>query len=158
MALLNQIQFEDAGQPLSRTADNAPDVKSIDIDRITRLINQIRARQGVKPVLADARLMDLALNHSLMMASNGRVANSFGPGTGLRSRLAEAGLHGVAAENVGAGHSTVDSLLQDWGRSRGHLANLASAKMTHFGFAAAVNPLSRFRTYRTLILFRPPSH
>ncbi len=158
MALFNRIHaFENVASPMSGIAD-ALVVKSIDIDRTARLINQMRARHGAKPVLADAQLTTLALNHSMMMASNGRVTNSFGPGTGLRSRLAEAGVRGVAAENVGAGHSTVDSLIQDWGRSRGHLANLASERMTHFGFAAAINPLSRFRTYWTLILFRPPSH
>jgi uncharacterized protein YkwD len=144
--------------PIEGVAGQAAAVRGVDIERATRLINTIRSRHGAKPVVFDRELADLALNHAVTMASNGRVTNSFGPGGGLRSRMAEAGLRGIAAENVGAGHSTVDSLLQDWQRSRGHLANLVHGRMTHFGLAAATNPVSRYRAYWTLILFRPASH
>ena len=92
-----------------------------------------------------------------MMAEQGRVANAFGPGTSLRSRLAAAGMRGVGAECVGAGHSTVDSLFQDWAKSRGHLKIMTSPGMSSYGFAAAANPRSKYRTYWTLILLRPSS-
>ena len=82
------------------------------------MLNNIRVRQGLPPVVQDERLVALAQDHARMMAERGRVANSFGPGTSLRSRLASAGLRGVGAECVGAGHSTVDSLFQDWALSR----------------------------------------
>jgi len=147
-----------AASPIEGVDGQATTGKFIDIDRATRLINTIRSRHGAKPIVFDQGLADLALNHAITMASNGRVTNSFGPGGGLRSRLAEVGLRGIAAENVGAGHSTVDSLLQDWQRSRGHRANLVHGKMTHFGLAAATNPVSRYRAYWDLILFRPASH
>ncbi|HSM41678.1 MAG TPA: CAP domain-containing protein [Afifellaceae bacterium] len=132
--------------------------RTIDNDHATQLINAIRARHGAGAVVHDHRLADLALNHALDMASNGRVTSSFGPGGNLGSRIARAGMRGTAAENIGAGHSTVDSLLQDWQRSRGHRQNLVDRRMTHFGLAAAANPVSRYRAYWALVLFRPASH
>jgi uncharacterized protein YkwD len=146
-----------AGQP-EGVPGRITAIKPVDIERAMRLINSIRSRHGAKPVVFDHDLAGLALSHAQAMASNGRVTNSFGPGGGLRSRLAAAGFRGIAAENVGAGHSTVDSLLQDWQRSRGHRNNLVHPKMTHFGIAAVTNPVSRYRAYWTLILFRPASH
>ena len=159
MDIQNDIsEWVAAASQLDNVAGEVRGVKSVDIERARHLINNIRSRNGAKPVLFDQGLADLAHDHAVAMASNGRVTNSFGPSGGLRSRLAAAGLRGVAAENVGAGHSTVDSLLQDWQRSRGHHGNLVHAKMTHFGLAAATNPISRYRLYWALILFRPASH
>ena len=90
MALLNEIRALDidAGSELAFDAGPVPAVKPIDIGRVTRLINRIRARHDADAVVFDKQLAALATEHCLMMASNGRVTNSFGPGTGLRSRLA----------------------------------------------------------------------
>lgn len=157
MAFLQDIQeLEALGAMAGYSAHGMLPLPSpIDISRAGKLLNQIRHRHGAGPVAPDKCLERLARVHALTMAERGRVANCFGPGTSLRSRLAAAGLHGVGAESVGAGHSTVDSLFQDWEQSRGHLRIMTSTGMARYGFAAATNPRSRYRTYWTLILLRP---
>lgn len=160
MALLQDIQelaAIDGGVGFARHG-SLPSLKSIDVGRAGKLLNQIRARHGAAPVVADERLEALAAEHAGMMADLGWVTNDFGPGTSLRSRLAAAGLRGVGAESVGAGHSTVDSLFQDWAQSRGHCKIMTQPGMTSYGFSAATNPRSRYRIYWTLILLRPSTN
>ena len=159
MAISQVIQeLEAEGGIESSRGSKLSSLKHIDVGRAGKLLNRIRVRQGLSPVVQDERLVALAQDHASMMAERGRVTNSFGPGTSLRSRLAAAGLRGVGAECVGAGHSTADSLFQDWAQSRGHHKIMTSDGMTSYGFAAAANPRSRYRTYWTLILLRPSSN
>lgn len=156
MVLLHDIQVSEGFDGIAPVrSGKLRALGQIDVGRAGKLLNRVRARYRLAPVVQDERLMALAQDHARMMAEQGRVTNSFGPGTGLRSRLAAAGLRGVGAECVGAGHSTVDSLFQDWAQSRGHLKIMTGAGMTRYGFAAAANPRSRYRTYWTLILLRP---
>lgn len=159
MTIQNDIsnRFAAVGR-MDRISGQSASAIAIDIDRAGRLINSIRERHGAGSVVGDRKLCDLALDHALALAMKGRVSSSLGLGGSLGKRIAQAGLRGLAAENVGAGHSTMDSLLQDWQRSRGHRENLVDRRMTHFGLASAINPVSRYRTFWTLVLFRPASH
>ena len=130
-------------------------VAKIDLRQAERYINQVRARHGAGPVRMEGRLTNAALSHSLMMARKGKMAHQFGPGTRFKDRIKKAGIHGSAAENVGAGYSSMQSVVDGWLRSPGHRRNLLNRKLTHIGMAAALNPASKYRTYWTLILARP---
>ena len=130
-------------------------VSKIDLRQAERYINKARARHGTGPVRMEGRLVEAALRHSLMMARKGKMAHQFGPGTRFRDRIKKTGIRGSAAENVGAGYSSMESAVDGWLRSPGHRRNLLNRKLTHIGMAAAVNPASKYRTYWTLILARP---
>ncbi len=130
-------------------------VSKIDLRQAERYINRIRKRHGAGPVHMERRLVEAAMRHSLMMARKGKMAHQFGPGTRFRDRIKNAGIHGSAAENIGAGYSSIESAVDGWLRSPGHRRNLLNRKLTHIGMAAAVNPASKYRTYWTLILARP---
>jgi len=130
----------------------------IDLRQAERYINRVRTRYGAGPVRMEDRLADAALSHSLMMARKGKMAHQFGPGTRLKDRINKAGIRGSAAENVGAGYSSVESVIDGWLRSPGHRHNLLNRKLTHIGMGAARNPASKYRTYWTLILVRPQAH
>jgi uncharacterized protein YkwD len=130
-------------------------VSKINLRQAERYINQVRARHGAGPVRMEGRLVEAALHHSLMMARKGKMAHQFGPGTRFRDRIRKTGIRGSAAENVGAGYSSIESVVDGWLRSSGHRRNLLNRKLTHIGMAAAVNPASKYRTYWTLILARP---
>jgi uncharacterized protein YkwD len=130
-------------------------VAKIDLRQAERYINQVRARHGAGPVRMEGRLIDAALRHSMMMARKGKMAHNFGPGTRFKDRIKKAGIRGSAAENVGAGYSSIESVVDGWLRSPGHRRNLLNRKLTHIGMAAALNPASKYRTYWTLILARP---
>ena len=130
-------------------------VSKINLRQAERYINQVRARHGAGPVRMEVRLVEAALRHSLMMARKGKMAHQFGFGTRFKDRIKKAGIRGAAAENVGAGYSSIESVIDGWLRSPGHRRNLLNRKLTHIGMAAAVNPASKYRTYWTLILARP---
>ena len=133
-------------------------VAKINLRQAEHYINQIRARHGAGPVRMEGRLIEAALSHSLMMARKGKMAHQFGRGTRFRDRIKKAGVHGSAAENVGAGYSSMQSVIDSWLRSPGHRRNLLNRKLTHIGMAAAHNPASKYRTYWTLILARPQAN
>ena len=130
-------------------------VAKINLWQAERYINRVRVRHGAGRVRMEDRLVEAALRHSLMMARKGKLAHQFGPGTRFSARIRKAGNYGSAAENVGAGYSSMQSVIDGWLRSPGHRRNLLNRKLTHIGMAAAVNPTSRYRTYWTLILARP---
>lgn len=130
-------------------------VAKIDLRQAERYINRVRTRHGAGPVRMEGRLIEAALHHSLMMARKGKMAHHFGPGTRFKDRIKKAGIHGSAAENVGAGYSSMQSVVDGWLHSPGHRRNLLNRKLTHIGMAAALNPASKYRTYWTLILARP---
>lgn len=127
----------------------------INLRQAERYINRVRSRYGARPVRMESRLVEAAMRHSLMMARKGKMAHQFGPGTRFKDRVKKAGIRGSAAENVGAGYSSMESVIDSWLRSLGHRRNLLNRKLTHIGMAAAVNPASKYRTYWTLILARP---
>ncbi len=124
----------------------------INLRQAERYINRVRARHGAGPVRMEGRLIKAALRHSLMMARKGKLTHQFGPGTRFKERIQKAGIRGSAAENISAGYSSMESVIDGWHRSPGHRRNLINRKLTHIGMAAAVNSASRYRTYWTLIL------
>ncbi len=130
-------------------------VSKINLRQAEHYINQVRARHGAGPVRMESRLVEAALRHSLMMARKGKMAHQFGPGTRFRDRIKNAGIRGSAAENISAGYSSIESVVDGWLHSPGHRRNLLNRRLTHIGMAAAVNPASKYRTYWTLILARP---
>ena len=130
-------------------------VAKIDLRQAESYISAVRANHGAGPVRMEGRLVEAARSHSMMMARKGRIAHQFGPGTRFSARIRRAGDFGAAAENVGAGYPSMESVMDGWLRSPGHRRNLLNKKLTHIGFAAAVNPASKYRTYWTLILARP---
>ena len=130
-------------------------VADIDLRQAERYINAVRARHGAGPVRMEGRLVKAALSHSMMMARKSKMAHQFGLGTRFSARIKRAGNYGRAAENVGAGNQSMESMVDGWMRSSGHRRNLLNKKLTHIGMAAAVNPASKYHTFWTLILARP---
>ena len=142
------------GRQLESARTAAVTIVPLDIDKAERLLNNIRRRNGAPPVALLPSLQTAAARHAASMARRGRLAHDFGHGTGLRDRLAHIEPHVMAAENVGAGFSSIESVLKGWMVSRGHWRTMADGRLTHFGLAQAVNPASRNRNYWALILIR----
>jgi hypothetical protein len=57
-----------------------------------------------------------------------------------------------AAENVGAGHSSVEDAINAWIRSPHHHENMLMKDATRFGMVVADAPNSRYRNYWALDL------
>ena len=78
-------------------------------------------------------------------------------GGSLPKRVTAAGYHwGAAAENLGAGYSSLNDVISGWKASAGHRRNLLNPNVTEIGIAAvATPPGSKHRNYWALILAAP---
>ena len=98
------------------------------------LVNDHRTDLGLKPLIHDEVLGDIAREHSEDMA-NRSVA--FGH-TGFSQRCTDAravmGGGNWCGENVAMGQKTVQAAFNSWMNSSGHRANIEKSRATHTGF------------------------
>jgi uncharacterized protein YkwD len=109
------------------------------------LINEERARRGLKPLSSNPRLADVAKQHSLDMRQNGFVGHR-SPRTGtLTDRLRQAGLPAsVLLENI-ARNDTLDGAHHGLMNSPGHRRNILDPRVREVGVGVvfAANGTSR---------------
>lgn len=110
-------------------------------------VNRLRAEAGVPPLVEDPRLDAAAQEHAEDMLARGYYDHQSPEGRQVGDRVrAEGYSWRVVAENLAAGHVSVDSALDAWMQSSGHRANLLRPNFTDFGFGLAVGPFdSRHR-------------
>jgi uncharacterized protein YkwD len=103
--------------------------------RMLALLNGVRRRAGVPPLVADAELRAIALGHSQDMA-RGHFVGHVSPTTGTpEDRIKRAGVWLVdGGENV-AQASSADGAHADLMNSPGHRANMLNRRFTHVGIA-----------------------
>ena len=98
-------------------------------------INGTRAKYGRKPLTYSPQLDRAAKTMANLMASRNTISHTLG-GT-LRERVTVAGYQGAVGENLGAGQTTLESVIQGWLNSRGHRSTLLSPNFKEFGLAGA---------------------
>jgi uncharacterized protein YkwD len=110
-------------------------------------VNRLRAEAGVPPLVENPRLDVAAQEHAEDMLARNYYDHKSPEGKQVGDRLnAEGYSWRLAAENLAAGHVTVQSVLDAWMQSSGHRANLLRPNVTDFGFGLAVGPFdSRYR-------------
>lgn len=120
-------------------------------DRVLTLTNQARAQgqdcgsQGRMPAVpalaADPWLRCAARYHSLWMAETGtfdHTSQGGDLGSSPWDRMANAGFSGSGTgENIAAGYTSPEQVVQGWLDSDGHCANLMSASATLLGVGYA---------------------
>ncbi len=120
------------------------------------LINQFRASNGLPPVIVDAALIDAARYQAVAMASANVLSHEIGGD--FTARMNSAGfVYANAAENVGAGHSSVADAINAWIRSPHHRENMLMKDATRIGMVRADAPNSRYRNYWALDLASAPA-
>jgi uncharacterized protein YkwD len=102
-------------------------------------------------VRLDPQLTRAAEQQARAMAAAGvlshDVAGSFG------ARMNAAGLGDVpTAENVGAGHRSLQAAIESWERSPGHQANLLMSDVTRIGVARVDAPGKPYGVYWAMVL------
>jgi uncharacterized protein YkwD len=127
----------------------------LDAARAARLITAYRVENGLAPVRVDSRLMQAAASYARAMGERDRISHRIGGS--LPSRVSAAGYDwGAAAENLGAGHASIDDVLAGWRRSAGHRQNLLNPHVTEIGIAAVATPAgATHSSYWALILASP---
>lgn len=134
-----------------RTATPIP----VSAGQTASLVSAYRAQHGLGPVGVDSRLMQAAATHARTMGQRDRIGH--GVGGSLPRRVSAAGYDwGAAAENLGAGYSSLDAAMAGWRNSAGHRRNLLNPNVTEIGVAAVRTPSgSKHDTYWALILAAP---
>lgn len=103
--------------------------------------NAQRARRGLAPLQTHPTLQRAAERHACDMAQRGSMTHTGSATSGPSARVKALGYRPrVTAENIGAGHLSLDKVLETWGSSSGHAANIMHPRMRDFGIGRAVGP------------------
>lgn len=101
---------------------------------VIRLVNEIRAKNGLKPLTANWELSRVARYKSQDMVDN-RYFSHTSPTYGTPFQMIKAfGLsYRSAGENIAYGYRTPQAVVDGWMNSSGHRANILNASYTQIG-------------------------
>ena len=104
------------------------------INRVLELTNEHRANNGLNPLTLNQELNASAYGHSKDMAQQDFFSHTGADGSSFSQRNQEVGyVSNTGAENIAAGDTTPESVVQSWIDSPGHNANMLNPDMTELG-------------------------
>ncbi|MFW5419568.1 CAP domain-containing protein [Nocardiopsis sp. CNT-189] len=104
---------------------------------VVSLVNEERAEAGCGPVSVDSRLTDASERHSRDMADRDYMSHHTPEGIGPGERAEEAGYSAWGGENVAAGYSSPEAVMEGWMNSEGHRANILNCDFVSIGVGEA---------------------
>ena len=130
-----QIQNYDLIYPGDRIYIPTTDTDVTDFEQeVIRLVNEIRAKNGLKPLAHDWQLSRVARIKSQDMKDNRYFAhNSPVYGTPFQMIRSFGISFRSAGENIARGYATPQAVVNGWMNSSGHRANILNANYTHIG-------------------------
>jgi len=103
-------------------------------EELLDLLNQTRVQAGLDPLSSDPLLTNAAENHSESMAADDFFSHTGADNSSPFERMQLEGYQFRAAgENLAAGYSTPESVLEAWMNSPGHRANILNSNFTEIG-------------------------
>ena len=127
---------ESAGNTGSGTenGENAEETKSDFAAEVVRLVNVQRASAGLSPVTLNSGLCTVAKSHSEDMGSNGFMSHTGSNGSSPFDRIKAGGIsYRAAGENVAAGQSSPEEVMNGWMQSEGHRSNILNPDFKEIG-------------------------
>ncbi|MDA0564027.1 CAP domain-containing protein [Streptomonospora sp. S1-112] len=100
---------------------------------VVEIANDERADAGCDPLHVDPRLTAASQGHADDMAARDYMAHETPEGVGPQERAAEAGYQAWSGENVAAGYSSAEAVMDGWMDSPGHRANILDCGNTEIG-------------------------
>lgn len=100
---------------------------------VLALVNEERAKVGCSPLTTSAPLTTLAQNFSEDMAARGFFDHTDPDGDTPWDRAAQAGVQGLAAENIARGQADAQAVMTAWMNSDGHRANILNCDYKTIG-------------------------
>ncbi|MFG2297286.1 CAP domain-containing protein [Streptomyces sp. NPDC048603] len=122
-----------APQPVQPVPPAPPTGHSAEETAVLNLVNQERAAVGCPAVRANPPLAALAGAFSKDMAVRGFFDHTDPDGRTPWDRAAQAGLSGMAAENIARGQGDAASVMKGWMNSPGHRANILNCEYRTLG-------------------------
>ena len=103
-------------------------------EQVVVLVNQQRVANGCGEVSTDERLRQAAQNHSQDMALNDYFSHTSLDGSTPWDRIIAQGYSfSEAGENIAAGYSSPESVVNAWMNSQGHRENILNCNFLHIG-------------------------
>jgi uncharacterized YkwD family protein/spore coat assembly protein SafA len=119
---------------------NIPDydaTKSIE-NQVIQLTNQERAKNGLKPLIADWELSRVARYKSNDMRDKNYFSHTSPTYGDPFTMIKKFGIaYRTAGENIAAGQTSPQAVVQSWMNSPGHRQNILSKSYTHIGVGYA---------------------
>lgn len=123
---------------------------------IGTLVNAYRRQVGLNTLSSNAKLNAAAAAHARDMAKRNRLSHTGGDGSSHVVRAKRAGYGPFVTENVAAGQRSTAEVMRGWIGSSGHRKNLKMDPATHYGFAHARAPGTKYKDFWVLLIGRPP--
>jgi uncharacterized protein YkwD len=126
---------------------------TVDQRMAAAMITDHRRNHGLGPVVADARLSEIARDLAAAMAARDEVRESLRAAP-LNDRLRRRGYTVIttADETVSAGYRTLAEAFSGWRSSPSHDRIMRLRGATQLGIATVPAPSSRFRVYWALVM------
>ncbi len=103
-------------------------------EQVVDLVNQERQNAGCPPVTMDNRLRAAAQGHSEDMALNDFFSHTGSDGSSPWDRIVAQGYNfSTAGENIAAGYTSPQDVMDGWMNSPGHRANILNCDFTDIG-------------------------
>ena len=122
-------------------------VSGNDAGKAASLISAYRASYGLGPVTVDSRLYQPAADQAQVVAQSGVLSHG-----NFASRMSKTGLQ-TGVENLAAGSTTVEGVIEQWKQSAGHNSNMLRADMTIMNLVRA-DSNSPYRRHWVLVMAR----
>jgi uncharacterized protein YkwD len=117
---------------------------------VLALVNLERQINNLHPLQWDSRLYASALGHSQDMAQQNYFSHTSLDGRSVGTRISQAGYtwH-TYGENIAAGYTTPEAVVEGWMNSSGHRANILRSSFCDIGVGYAYASSSSYRRYWT---------
>lgn len=136
--------------PIGQQPDN------LDPNEALRLVNDYRASQGLSALSLETHATEAAQILAKNMAKTDKMSHVGPGGADVGKRLAMAGYrYRLAAENIGAGQTSVAQIIEGWKNSPPHSRNLLLADAKHMGIAFEYKPDTKFKRFWALVVAAP---
>jgi hypothetical protein len=131
---------------------------AIDDGRLTDLINRARGERSLVAVTGNPQLTTAAQRYANYLATARFFSHTGLDGSTMETRLAAAGYTGwtFAAENLAAGQSSADDVMNAWLNSAGHRDNVLSPHVREIGIGYVYQSGSPYGHYWVLLLGAQP--
>ncbi len=104
------------------------------VAEVVTATNTERSRHGLRPLVADARLIAAAQSHTQDMVRRSFFSHQNPDGAQVWDRAVAAGYpYRKVAENIAAGQRTATEVVRGWMDSPGHRANILDGELTQIG-------------------------
>jgi uncharacterized YkwD family protein len=103
---------------------------------VINLVNQERAKAGLKPLTSNAKLAKMAMDKAVDMYNNNYFDHNSPTYGSPFDMMSKYGItYSTAGENIAKGQTSAQQVMTDWMNSPGHRANIMNGSFTTIGVA-----------------------